>query len=85
MIMMSTEYSYFCSQDELMNELEELEQEGLDEDLLQIGGTTSLPNVPSTELPAAPGRVNSNIIKNCHKKMFPLNPFLPVSANWHFM
>lgn len=43
-------------EDELMNELEELEQEGLDEDLLQIGGTTSLPNVPSTELPAAPAK-----------------------------
>lgn len=39
-----------------MNELEELEQEGLDEQLLDIAGTSSLPNVPSTELPAAPGQ-----------------------------
>ena len=38
-----------------MAELEELEQEGLDEDLLKISGTASLPNVPSTELPATPG------------------------------
>jgi len=37
-----------------LNELEELEQEGLDEDLLQIVATTSLPNIPATELPAAP-------------------------------
>ncbi|KAK2554776.1 Charged multivesicular body protein 4b [Acropora cervicornis] len=41
-------------EDELLNELEELEQEGLDEDLLQIVATTSLPNIPATELPAAP-------------------------------
>lgn len=39
-----------------MNELEELEQEGLDEDLLKIVAPTSLPNVPATELPAAPGK-----------------------------
>lgn len=39
-----------------MNELEELEQEGLDEDLLQIVAPTSLPNVPVTDLPAAPGK-----------------------------
>ena len=38
-----------------MNELEELEQEGLDEQLLEVGGTTDLPSVPATELPAAPG------------------------------
>lgn len=38
-----------------MNELEELEQEGLDEQLLEVGGTASLPNVPSTEPPAQPG------------------------------
>ena len=72
MIMMSTEYSYFCSQDELMNELEELEQEGLDEDLLQIGGTTSLPNVPSTELPAAPGKFWVTWIELAFAHMFPL-------------
>lgn len=42
-------------EDELMNELEELEQEGLDEQLLEVGGTANLPNVPATELPAAPG------------------------------
>ena len=41
--------------DELMNELEELEQEGLDEQLLEVGGTADLPSVPATELPAAPG------------------------------
>lgn len=39
-----------------MNELEELEQEGLDEQLLEVGGTADLPNVPATELPAAPGQ-----------------------------
>lgn len=44
------------AQDELLNELEELEQEGLDEDLLQIVAPTSLPNVPVTDLPAAPGK-----------------------------
>ena len=38
-----------------MNELEELEQEGLDEQLLEVGGTADLPSVPATELPAAPG------------------------------
>ncbi|KAL9976083.1 hypothetical protein ACROYT_G013330 [Oculina patagonica] len=43
-------------EDELMNELEELEQEGLDEQLLEVGGTANLPNVPATELPAAPAK-----------------------------
>lgn len=43
-------------EDELLNELEELEQEGLDEDLLKIVAPTSLPNVPATELPAAPAK-----------------------------
>ena len=38
-----------------MNELEELEQEGLDEELLKVAGPSQLPNVPSTQLPAAPG------------------------------
>ena len=55
-----------------MNELEELEQEGLDEDLLQIGGTTSLPNVPSTELPAAPGKFWVTWIELAFAHMFPL-------------
>lgn len=36
-------------------ELEELEQEGLDEELLKVGGTADLPTVPTTELPAQPG------------------------------
>lgn len=40
-----------------MNELEELEQEGLDEQLLEVGGTADLPSVPATELPAAPGQL----------------------------
>lgn len=40
-----------------MNELEELEQEGLDEQLLEVGGTADLPSVPATELPAAPGEL----------------------------
>ena len=44
-----------------MNELEELEQEGLDEQLLEVGGTANLPNVPSTELPAAPGELEPSI------------------------
>ena len=55
-----------------MNELEELEQEGLDEDLLQIGGTASLPNVPSTELPAAPGKFWVTWIELVFVYMFPL-------------
>uniref|UniRef100_A0A3Q0T958 Charged multivesicular body protein 4Ba n=1 Tax=Amphilophus citrinellus TaxID=61819 RepID=A0A3Q0T958_AMPCI len=44
-------------EDELMAELEELEQEELDKNLLEIGGTedVSLPSVPSTSLPAKPG------------------------------
>lgn len=46
-------------EDELMNELEELEQEGLDEQLLEVGGTANLPNVPSTELPAAPAKAKA--------------------------
>ncbi|CAH3170939.1 unnamed protein product [Porites lobata] len=46
-------------EDELMNELEELEQEGLDEQLLEVSGTASLPNVPSTELPAQPAKAKA--------------------------
>lgn len=46
-------------EDELMNELEELEQEGLDEQLLEVGGTADLPNVPATELPAAPAKAKA--------------------------
>ncbi|XP_030585702.1 charged multivesicular body protein 4b [Archocentrus centrarchus] len=45
-------------EDELMAELEELEQEELDKNLLEVGGTedVSLPSVPSTSLPAKPGK-----------------------------
>lgn len=56
-------YSCFCAsvpplQDELLAELDELEQEELDKNLLEIGGTDNvpLPNVPSTSLPSRPGR-----------------------------
>ncbi|XP_068698404.1 charged multivesicular body protein 4b-like [Montipora foliosa] len=48
-----------CDEDDLMAELEELEQEGLDADLLTIGGTASLPSVPSTELPATPAKAKA--------------------------
>ncbi|KAM9482684.1 charged multivesicular body protein 4b isoform 2-T2 [Clarias gariepinus] len=43
-------------EDELLAELEELEQEELDKNLLEIGGTENvlLPNVPSTSLPPRP-------------------------------
>lgn len=46
------------SQDELLAELDELEQEELDKNLLEIGGTENvpLPNVPSTSLPSRPGK-----------------------------
>ena len=45
------------SQDELLAELDELEQEQLDNNLLEIGGAENvpLPNVPSTSLPSRPG------------------------------
>lgn len=46
-------------EDELLNELEELEQEGLDEQLLEVAGTSSLPAVPETELPAAPAKAKT--------------------------
>lgn len=41
--------------DELAKELEELEQEGLDQELLNVGPapTSKLPDVPSTDLPTA--------------------------------
>lgn len=41
--------------DELARELEELEQEGLDQELLNVGPapTSKLPDVPSTDLPIA--------------------------------
>lgn len=41
--------------DELAKELEELEQEGLDQELLNVGPapTSKLPDVPSTDLPIA--------------------------------
>lgn len=47
-------------QDELMAELEELEQEELDKNLLEVGGTdtVSLPSVPSTSLPSKPGTIH---------------------------
>lgn len=42
-------------EDELARELEELEQEGLDQELLNVGPTPTakLPEVPSTDLPTA--------------------------------
>lgn len=42
-------------EDELARELEELEQEGLDQELLNVGPapTAKLPDVPSTDLPTA--------------------------------
>uniref|UniRef100_A0A673IAJ4 Charged multivesicular body protein 4Bb n=1 Tax=Sinocyclocheilus rhinocerous TaxID=307959 RepID=A0A673IAJ4_9TELE len=45
-----------CDEDELLAELEELEQEELDKNLLEIGGTedVSLPSVPSNPLPKKP-------------------------------
>ncbi|KAG8002812.1 Charged multivesicular body protein 4b [Nibea albiflora] len=45
-------------EDELLAELDELEQEELDKNLLEIGGTENvpLPNVPSTSLPARPAK-----------------------------
>ncbi|KAK6307812.1 charged multivesicular body protein 4c [Coregonus clupeaformis] len=45
-------------EDELLAELDELEQEELDKNLLEIGGTedVSLPNVPSTSLPTRPAK-----------------------------
>lgn len=45
-------------EDELLAELEELEQEELDKNLLEIGGTENvpLPNVPSTSLPSRPAK-----------------------------
>ncbi|XP_003448421.1 charged multivesicular body protein 4b [Oreochromis niloticus] len=43
-------------EDELMAELEELEQEELDKNLLEIGGTENLPSVPSTSLPSKPAK-----------------------------
>lgn len=36
-------------QDELERELEQLEQEELDKDLLKVGGTSELPEVPTAE------------------------------------
>lgn len=46
------------SQDELLAELDELQQEELDKNLLEIGGSENvpLPNVPSTSLPSRPGK-----------------------------
>ncbi|CAB1336253.1 unnamed protein product [Coregonus sp. 'balchen'] len=45
-------------EDELLAELDELEQEELDKNLLEIGGTENvpLPNVPSTSLPSRPAK-----------------------------
>uniref|UniRef100_A0AAZ3SX23 Charged multivesicular body protein 4b n=1 Tax=Oncorhynchus tshawytscha TaxID=74940 RepID=A0AAZ3SX23_ONCTS len=45
-------------EDELLAELDELEQEELDKNLLEIGGTedSHLPNVPSTSLPSRPAK-----------------------------
>ncbi|XP_031565122.1 charged multivesicular body protein 4b-like [Actinia tenebrosa] len=46
-------------EEELNAELEELEQEGLDEELLKVGGTAELPTVPTTELPAQPAKAKA--------------------------
>lgn len=45
-----------CDEDDLLAELEELEQEELDKNLLEIGGTEDvpLPSVPSNPLPKKP-------------------------------
>lgn len=43
-------------QDELLAELDELQQEEVERSLLEIGGSDSLPNVPSTSLPSRPGK-----------------------------
>ena len=45
-----------------MAELEELEQEGLDEKLLEVGtpATDQLPSVPSASLPAATAQPSSS-------------------------
>ena len=56
----------FPPQDELNAELEELEQEGLDETLLQVGGTASLPEVPARDLPAVPGNANCLLCSTLH-------------------
>lgn len=45
-------------EDELLAELEEMEQEELDRNLLEVGGTEDvpLPSVPSTSLPSRPAK-----------------------------
>ena len=49
------QYGTDVDEDELMNELEELENEGIEEDLLNVkpAGVAELPEVPDTELPKA--------------------------------
>lgn len=49
---------FIFPQDELLAELDELQQEELDKNLLEIGGSENvpLPNVPSTSLPSRPGK-----------------------------
>ena len=54
--------TYILFQDELLAELEELEQEDLDETLLNVGGTTELPSVPSTELPQPEGKFEIHLV-----------------------
>ena len=50
-------------QDDLLAELDELEQETLDEQMLNIGTTAELPNVPQTELPKHErGFPNTNLL-----------------------
>lgn len=53
-------YVYSCEtlQDDLLAELEELEQEDLDRQLLEVGGSEELPNVPTAE-PAEPRAARS--------------------------
>lgn len=48
-------------EDELNAELEELEQEGLDEDLLTVPSTSGLPSVPVGELPAEPAKAKAKV------------------------
>ncbi|XP_020901585.1 charged multivesicular body protein 4b [Exaiptasia diaphana] len=51
-------------EDELNAELEELEQEGLDEELLKVGGTADLPNVPATSLPSQPAKAKAKMTED---------------------
>lgn len=67
-------------EDELARELEELEQEGLDQELLNVGPTPTakLPDVPSTDLPTASKE------KKKGKKFLCSSPFCN-SHNFYFL